>query len=158
MYYHRLLPTCKVPVCPSFATWHLFDWLSLPSFSRLDFWPKLLYSLTNKNNTYTEGLSTTVRIAVSLHDHGNTYKGKHWIGAGLQFQRISPLAWWRMVAHRQTCCWSRKSKYFSSQNSRNILKVGNNTFVPSALTTKSSKAVSLCFFLHDHSFWNIQCH
>lgn len=25
------------------------------------------------------------------HDHSNYYKGKHFIGAGLQFQRSSPL-------------------------------------------------------------------
>jgi hypothetical protein len=34
------------------------------------------------------------------HDHGNSDKGKHLIGAGLQFQRFSPLtscqeAWWQ---------------------------------------------------------------
>jgi hypothetical protein len=29
------------------------------------------------------------------HDQGNSYKGKHLIGAGLQFQRFSPLlSWW----------------------------------------------------------------
>jgi|UPI00001F6546 hypothetical protein len=29
------------------------------------------------------------------HDHSNSYKGKHLIGAGLQFQRFSPLSSWR---------------------------------------------------------------
>lgn len=29
------------------------------------------------------------------HDQGNSYKGKHVLGAGLQFQRFSPLSsWW----------------------------------------------------------------
>lgn len=28
------------------------------------------------------------------HDHDNSYSGKHLIGAGLQFQRFSPLSWW----------------------------------------------------------------
>jgi hypothetical protein len=29
------------------------------------------------------------------HDHDNSYKGKHLIGAGLQFQRFSPLSSWQ---------------------------------------------------------------
>jgi hypothetical protein len=28
------------------------------------------------------------------HDHSNSNKGKHLIGAGLQFQRFSPLSFW----------------------------------------------------------------
>ena len=29
------------------------------------------------------------------HDHSDSYKGQHLIGAGLQFQRFSPLSsWW----------------------------------------------------------------
>jgi hypothetical protein len=30
------------------------------------------------------------------HDQGNAYKGKHFIGAGLQFQKFGPLSsWWK---------------------------------------------------------------
>ena len=29
------------------------------------------------------------------HDHGNSYKRKHLIGAVLQFQRFSPLSLWQ---------------------------------------------------------------
>ena len=40
------------------------------------------------------------------HDYGNSYKGKHFIGAGLQFQRFNPLSSWvSMTAYRQTWCW-----------------------------------------------------
>jgi hypothetical protein len=31
------------------------------------------------------------------HDQGNSYKGEHLIGAGLQFQRFNPLSsWWEV--------------------------------------------------------------
>jgi hypothetical protein len=34
------------------------------------------------------------------HDHVNSYKRKHLIGAGLQFQRFSPLSsWWEAWPH-----------------------------------------------------------
>jgi hypothetical protein len=34
------------------------------------------------------------------HDQGNSAKRKHLIGAGLQFQRFSPLSsWWRARLH-----------------------------------------------------------
>jgi hypothetical protein len=33
-------------------------------------------------------------IVKKYHDHGNPYKGKHLIGAGLPVQRFSPLSWW----------------------------------------------------------------
>jgi hypothetical protein len=40
-------------------------------------------------------------IAVKRHhDHGNFYKGKHFIGVNLQFQRFSPLSsWWEAWQH-----------------------------------------------------------
>jgi len=44
-------------------------------------------------------------IAVKRHlDQGNSYQGKHFIEAGLQFQRFSPLsswwgAWWHAGGH-----------------------------------------------------------
>jgi hypothetical protein len=35
-----------------------------------------------------------------LPDHGNNYKGKHFLGTGLQFQRLSPLSsWWEPSQH-----------------------------------------------------------
>ena len=37
------------------------------------------------------------------HDYGNSYKGKHLIGAGLQFQKFSPLSSWQdMAVYKQT--------------------------------------------------------
>ena len=42
--------------------------------------------------------SVLVRVSVAMkrhHDHGNSHKGKHLIGAGLQFQRFSPLLSWQ---------------------------------------------------------------
>jgi hypothetical protein len=48
---------------------------------------------TNKQNKQTKKKSF---IAVTrYHDHGNSYKGNHLIGAGLQFQKLSPLSSWR---------------------------------------------------------------
>jgi hypothetical protein len=44
-------------------------------------------------------------LSVSLlwkrnHDQGNSYKSKHLTGAGLQFQRLSPLSsWWETWYH-----------------------------------------------------------
>ena len=40
-------------------------------------------------------LSWTFIAVKNHHDHSNSYKEKHLIGAGLQFQRFSPLSsWW----------------------------------------------------------------
>ena len=39
--------------------------------------------------------SVLIKISITLrkhHDHSKSYKGKHLIGAGLQFQRFSPLS------------------------------------------------------------------
>ena len=50
-------------------------------------------------------MNTVVLVRVSIavkrhHDHGNSYKGKHLIGSGLQFQRFSPLSsWWGAWQH-----------------------------------------------------------
>ena len=43
------------------------------------------------------------------HDHGNSYKGKHLIGTGSQFQTFSPLKW--QEACRQTWCWRRSWEF-----------------------------------------------
>ena len=46
--------------------------------------------------TSSGGVLGRVFIAVKRHhDHSNSYKGKHLIGAGLQFQRFSPLSSWQ---------------------------------------------------------------
>ena len=43
-------------------------------------------------------LRRRVYIAVKRHhDHGNSYKGNHLIGAGLQFQRLE--TWWCAGRH-----------------------------------------------------------
>ena len=39
-------------------------------------------------------------VAKRHHDHSNSYKGKHFIEAGLQIQRFSPLSsWWEAWEH-----------------------------------------------------------
>ena len=44
-----------------------------------------------------------VRVSIVVkrhHDQGNSYKGKHLVGAGLQFQRFRPLSsWWEAWQH-----------------------------------------------------------
>ena len=35
------------------------------------------------------------------HDQGNSYKGQHLTGAGLQFQRFSPLKLWQETHGRE---------------------------------------------------------
>ena len=40
--------------------------------------------------------------------NSNPYKGKHFIGAGLQLQIFNPLSAWWEVAHRQTWCRRRR--------------------------------------------------
>jgi hypothetical protein len=44
-----------------------------------------------------------VRVSIAVkrhHDQGNPYRGKHLIGAGLQFQGFSPLSsWWDTWQH-----------------------------------------------------------
>ena len=51
------------------------------------------------------------------HDQGNSYKTKHSIEAGLQFQRFSPLSsWWEAWAScRQTWCWRSQEFYILIQ-------------------------------------------
>ena len=44
------------------------------------------------------GILVKVFITVKRqHDQSNSYKGKHLIGSGLQFQRFSPLLSWQEV-------------------------------------------------------------
>ena len=49
-----------------------------------------------------------VRVFVAKkkhHDHGNSYKGKHFIeGARLQFQRFSPLSSWQGACQHADRC------------------------------------------------------
>ena len=45
--------------------------------------------------TFSTGLRTGCIALERHHDQSNSYKGKHLIGAGLQFQRFSSLSsWW----------------------------------------------------------------
>jgi hypothetical protein len=45
-----------------------------------------------------------VSIAVKRHhDQNNSYKDKHLIGAGLEFQRFSPLSWPEAWQHPGKC-------------------------------------------------------
>jgi len=51
------------------------------------------------------GQRTIVLVRVSFamkrhHDQGNFYKGKHLIGAGLQFQKFSPESSWQEAWQR----------------------------------------------------------
>ena len=47
------------------------------------------YYIVIKNAKSMNGVLLRTSIAVKkCHDHGNSYKGKHFIGAGLQFQRF----------------------------------------------------------------------
>ena len=65
-------------------------------------------------------------MAVKRHrDHRNSYKGKHLTGAGLQFQRVSPLAsrqeaWW-WCAGRYGAGERAESSTFWSTGSRRLL-------------------------------------
>jgi hypothetical protein len=64
-----------------------------------------VYQRTNDFCDYVSSyFAESVSVAVKRHHyHGNSYKGKHLIGAGLQFQRFSPLscqeAWWHTGRH-----------------------------------------------------------
>jgi hypothetical protein len=51
------------------------------------------------------------------HDQGNSYNGKHFTEAGLQFQRFSPLpSWWgvegSLSASSQAWCWRRSLEFY----------------------------------------------
>ena len=62
------------------------------------------FSKATRGNVYKLGPvlnQLSVFIAVKrLHDHNNSYKGKHLIGAGLQLQRFSPLSSWQEAWQR----------------------------------------------------------
>ena len=47
------------------------------------------------NVNYELCLSSGFIAVKRHHDQGNSYKGKHLIGAGLQFQRLSPFSSWQ---------------------------------------------------------------
>ena len=73
----------------------------------------LIYSFSVFN--FIAWVVVLVRVSIAVkrhHDHGNSYKGKHFIGAGLWFQRFSPLsswqeAWWHVSRHGagKAPCW-----------------------------------------------------
>jgi hypothetical protein len=48
----------------------------------------------------TPGTNFCLRVSIAMkrhHDQDNSYKGKHLIGAGLQFQGYSPLSSWQKI-------------------------------------------------------------
>ena len=56
-----------------------------------------------------------VRVFIAVkrhHDQGNTYKGKQLIGAGLQFQRFSPLQSWWEAWHLRGRLGAERTKEF----------------------------------------------
>jgi hypothetical protein len=50
------------------------------------------------------------------HDHGNTYKGKHLIGAGLEFQRFSALSSWQ-----EDVAWQHPCRHGMLENELRVL-------------------------------------
>ena len=55
---------------------------------------KQVHSITPLYTTKPHILTILVRVSIAVkrhHDHGNSYRGKHVIGAGLQFHTFSPL-------------------------------------------------------------------
>ena len=56
----------------------------------------IFYSLAKLAKEQDTGCLSQCSIAVKRHhDHGNFFNRKHLIGAGLQFQRFSPLPLWQ---------------------------------------------------------------
>jgi hypothetical protein len=45
-----------------------------------------------KDGSLSTCLSPSFIAVKRHHDHGNSYKGKHFTGAGFQFQRFNPLS------------------------------------------------------------------
>ena len=55
-----------------------------------------MHALRWRDNGEYTGVLIGVLVSVKRHhDQGNSYKEQHLIGAGLQFQRFSPLALWQ---------------------------------------------------------------
>lgn len=77
-------------------------------------------------------VSVLARVSIAVkryHNQGNSYKGKHLIGAGLQVQRFSPLSsWWEACqlpgrhgaggAESSTACYEGKQKTTVFQEAR----------------------------------------
>lgn len=95
-----------------------------------------------------------VLVAVKRHlDHGNSYKGKLLIGAGLQFPTLSPWSsWCDMVTHRRTWCWSWESYILlSRQQEANCLSGHDlNIYEPS----KPASTVTPHFLQQDYTYFN----
>ena len=81
----------------------------------------------------TTNLSQVFNLRVSIalkrhYDQDNSYKGQHWIGAGLQVLRFSPLSsWWKAWQHP-----GKPEKLTSRQLVGRSLKAHsqNDTFLP----------------------------
>jgi len=57
-------------------------------------------------------------VAMKRHrDNGNSYKGKHWVGAGLQFQRFSPLLPWQGAWRHAGSCGAGEGAESSTSQS-----------------------------------------
>jgi hypothetical protein len=54
-----------------------------------------------------------------LHDQGNSFKGKHLIGAGLQFWRFSPLRTWQLEG-RHSAAGDKSSMPWSTGNKKGL--------------------------------------
>ena len=67
-------------------------------------WTVFRSPLNYREESAASFASVRVSIATKRHqDHGGSYKGKHLIGAGLQFGPLS--SWWDLAGRRQTWCW-----------------------------------------------------
>jgi hypothetical protein len=59
--------------------------------------------MTGEFGTILDRVGVLVRVSIAVirhHNHGNSYKGKHLTGVGLQFQRFSSLlSWWEAWQH-----------------------------------------------------------
>ena len=70
------------------------------------------------------------------HDQSNSYKGKHLIGAGLRFQRFSPLsswweAWWHAGRHGAGE-GAKNSMYRSKGNRKRLRHTSSNKVTPTS--------------------------
>ena len=72
------------------------------------------------------------------HEHRNSYKGKHLIGAGLQFQRFSPSSWWH--TGRPDAREVAESSTSASSGSTEIMRLAWAFEKPIPCGTYSSKA------------------
>ena len=80
---------------------------------------KAVMVLSNNSGIYSTTIlysSVLVRVSIAVkrhHDHGNSYKEKHLIVAGLQFRDLVPChhgeARWHTGRHK---CWSGSQEFY----------------------------------------------